>query len=91
MIRGVEVNKKVNFTLKMEAAKSSETLISYRRTTWRHNPADWDLEECKTFFHFEVDLPLFFRFFPCSYAYLTVIAFHLLQIQVQTCKVNYVK
>jgi hypothetical protein len=33
----------VNFTLKMEAARSSETLI-YRNITGRHNPEDIDLQ-----------------------------------------------
>jgi hypothetical protein len=28
----------------MEAAKSSETLVSYRNTKWRHNPEDLDLK-----------------------------------------------
>jgi len=27
----------------MEAARSSETLVAYRNTTWRHNPEDFDL------------------------------------------------
>jgi hypothetical protein len=27
----------------MEAARSSETLVSYHITTWRHNPEDLDL------------------------------------------------
>jgi hypothetical protein len=31
------------FTLKMEAGKSSETLVSYRNTTRRHSPEDLDL------------------------------------------------
>jgi hypothetical protein len=30
-------------TLKMEAAWSSETLVSYHSTTWRHKPEDLDL------------------------------------------------
>jgi hypothetical protein len=31
------------FTLKMEAARSSETLVSYRNTVWRHNAEGHDL------------------------------------------------
>jgi hypothetical protein len=31
------------FTLKMEAARSSETLVFYHITTWYHNPEDHDL------------------------------------------------
>jgi hypothetical protein len=33
------------FTLKMEAARSSEMLVSYHNTTWRHNPKDLDLNK----------------------------------------------
>jgi hypothetical protein len=32
-----------HFTLKMEAARSSEILASYCNTTWHHNPEDLDL------------------------------------------------
>jgi hypothetical protein len=32
-----------HFTLKMEAARSSETLVSYHSTTWSHNPEDLNL------------------------------------------------
>jgi hypothetical protein len=32
-----------NFTLKLEAALSSETVVPYHNTTWRHNLEDLDL------------------------------------------------
>jgi hypothetical protein len=31
------------FKVKMEAAWTFETLVSYRITTWRHNPEDFNL------------------------------------------------
>jgi hypothetical protein len=33
--------------VKMEAAKSSETLVSYHTITWRHKPEDHDLKVIK--------------------------------------------
>jgi len=36
-----------HFTLKMEAARSSETLVSYHITTRRHNPEDRDSDSWK--------------------------------------------
>jgi hypothetical protein len=32
------------FRVKMEAARSSKTLVSYHKTTWRHKPEDFDLK-----------------------------------------------
>jgi len=33
----------MHFTLKMEAARTSETLVSYHNTTLRHSPEDLDM------------------------------------------------
>jgi len=33
-----------SFIVKMEAARSSETVVSYRSITWRHNPECLDLK-----------------------------------------------
>jgi len=35
----------IHFTLKMEAARSSETLVSYCNTTQHHNPEDLDMKK----------------------------------------------
>jgi hypothetical protein len=39
----VPLSSAIHFTLKMEAASSSETLVSYRSITWRHSSEDLDL------------------------------------------------
>jgi hypothetical protein len=36
------------FWVKMEAAGSSETLVSYRNTIWRHTPEDLDLKSMRS-------------------------------------------
>jgi hypothetical protein len=41
----------LNFTLKMEAARASETLVSYHITTQRHNPEDNDTFPNEAFLH----------------------------------------
>jgi len=50
-----------HFTLKTEAARSSETLVSHRNTSRRHNAEDLDLEELITVFtsprHWSISLP----------------------------------
>jgi hypothetical protein len=38
----------VHITLKMGAARPSETLVSYHKTTWCHKPEDLDLSLFKT-------------------------------------------
>jgi len=39
-----------DFKVKMEAERSSETFVSHRNTTWRHNPEDLDLNPHNVFY-----------------------------------------
>jgi hypothetical protein len=43
IITAVKIQVEVFWVVKMEAAGSSETLVSYPNTTWRHNPEDLHL------------------------------------------------
>jgi hypothetical protein len=40
----IQVEAASIFKVKIEAARCSGTLVSYRNTTWRHNPEDFDLK-----------------------------------------------
>jgi hypothetical protein len=39
-----------HFTLKMEAAQTSEMLVSYHNATWPHNPEELDLNTMNLLF-----------------------------------------
>jgi len=49
-------------TLKMEAARSSETLVSYQNTIRRHN-AELDLKQVMTGTQLDLNICLFHRLF----------------------------
>jgi hypothetical protein len=49
-IWGFHTAVEIHFAPKMEAAKSSETLVSYRNTAWPYNPEDLDVKSFNLFY-----------------------------------------